>query len=565
MTSRLFPWTLPSLGLLLFLASSCAELKLTVIQPKNNERFASGESILVSGEVKDIGSGFVSVDKQRVAVEEGRFQTQIRYAPGPHQILIEAKNDQESSTVQRTIRVLPEKPQLILKNNPQHFTRDGRVQLIGEVKSSSSVLTLETSLFPPQTLKSKSFKRSWQAPPKSQRFTVYAKDDLGQRSPTIEQEIIYDPKAPQIKRLTPINEELSAGETLFPGHPALEFQIDDEHLAKIVLNGKELESKSPRVRISSTQIQQSRHLSLQAIDKAGNQSEVRYRVLSDKEWRARIKKTRQSLQDKDAWQKEAKPDKLRALKDIERAMNGKVQFLELKRFRCGGLSHDIGVYRHKKSGVILHLVPGGRFQMGSKLRPDEQPIKTVTLPPFFLAQREVTKEQWDRLLSPQSPNPSSMPKGQLSWLSAKTWLDKAELRFPSESEWEYACRAGSTSAYYWGDKDEGDWSWNASNSGGKCHSSTAHSAKANAFGLVDVLGNLWEFCADDYLDSYKNHSGGASPQKTSSTLPTNDQAVVGRGGSYKSPKDESRSAFRGLARRDLKAPDHGLRPALSLP
>lgn len=565
MTSRLFPRTFLPLGLLLLLASSCAELKLTVIQPQNNESFAPGESILVSGEVQDLGSGFVSIGEQRVAVKEGRFQTQVRYAPGRHQILVEAKNDKESAAVQRTIRILPEKPQLILKNNARHFTRDGRVQLIGEVKSSSSTLTLETSLFPPQTLKSKSFKTSWQAPPKSQRFTVYAKDALGQRSPKIEQEIIYDPKAPQIKRLTPINEELSAGKTLFPGHPALEFQINDENLAKIVLNGKELDSKSPRVRISPAQIQQSPSLHLQAFDKAGNQSEVRYRVLSEKEWRARIKKTRRSLQNKDAWQKEAKPDKLRALKDIERAMKGKVQFLELKRFRCRGLSHDIGVYRHQASGVILHLIPGGRFQMGSKRRPDEQPIKTVTIPPFFLAQREVTEEQWGRLLSPQSRNRSPMPKGQLSWLSAKTWLDKAELRFPSESEWEYACRAGSTSAYYWGDKDEDGWSWNASNSGGKSHSSAAHNSQANAFGLVDVLGNLWEFCADDYLDSYKNHSGGASPQKTNSNLPTNDQAVVGRGGSYKSPKDESRSAFRGLARRDLKAPDHGLRPALSLP
>ena len=90
----------------------------------------------------------------------------------------------------------------------------------------------------------------------------------------------------------------------------------------------------------------------------------------------------------------------------------------------------------------------------------------------------------------------------LSWKNAKAFCKWAGLKLPTEAQWEYACRAGTTTAYYFGDdkKDFDHYGWAHTNSKGLTH--PVAQKKHNAWGLYDMLGNVWEWVEDDYVDSY---------------------------------------------------------------
>jgi formylglycine-generating enzyme required for sulfatase activity len=153
------------------------------------------------------------------------------------------------------------------------------------------------------------------------------------------------------------------------------------------------------------------------------------------------------------------------------------------------------------------LVPAGKFKMGSpaseKGRSDDETQHEVTLTkPFYMGKHEVTQEQWESVMG---NNPSSRTKGaklpvtNVSWedcqefikkLNAKT---KGGYRLPTESEWEYACRAGTTTAYSCGDnlkKSDANIDGDSIKAVG--------SYRPNAFGLYDMHGNVWEWCNDWY-------------------------------------------------------------------
>ena len=95
------------------------------------------------------------------------------------------------------------------------------------------------------------------------------------------------------------------------------------------------------------------------------------------------------------------------------------------------------------------------------------------------------------------------------------------LRRIAEAQWEYACRAGTTTAYYWGSSMDGDHAWYYANSGGKTH--VVGTRPANPWGLYDMCGNVWEWC----LDWYAPLAGGADPKG-----PASGADRVGRGGSW---------------------------------
>ena len=161
------------------------------------------------------------------------------------------------------------------------------------------------------------------------------------------------------------------------------------------------------------------------------------------------------------------------------------------------------------AGITMRLIPAGTFQMGS---PDsepgheskESPVHTVELTdPFYMGVYEVTGKQWARVMG-GSGGPG--PKVWVSWNEASEFcraLSEKEgivYRLPTEAEWEYACRAGSRTAYSWGD------SW-----------SDAERAKPNAFGLYDMHGNAYEWCGDWYAEGYdaaaaKNPQGPSTGQ-----------------------------------------------------
>jgi formylglycine-generating enzyme required for sulfatase activity len=157
------------------------------------------------------------------------------------------------------------------------------------------------------------------------------------------------------------------------------------------------------------------------------------------------------------------------------------------------------------------LIPAGEFVMGSPSgegSDKEHPQHQVRISrPFYLGKYEVTQEQWHAVMG---SNPSQLkdprnPVENVSWNDCQEFLKKLNssvkgryFRLPTEAEWEYACRAGSTTAYYFGDSasELGNYAWYLENAEHKPH--PVGQKKPNAWGLYDMHGNVCEWCSDWY-------------------------------------------------------------------
>jgi len=173
-----------------------------------------------------------------------------------------------------------------------------------------------------------------------------------------------------------------------------------------------------------------------------------------------------------------------------------------------------------KLGMVL--IPAGSFTMGDD---NEKPAHKVTITkPFYLGKYEVTQEQWEAVMG-NNPSKFKGPKNpveQVSWDDCQQFLVKLNTKasgqggkfvLPTEAQWEYACRAGSTSKFCFGDEEKqlGEYAWYNENSGGKTH--PVGEKKPNNFGLYDMHGNVWEWCQDWYVkydaDAVDDPSGPA--------------------------------------------------------
>jgi len=197
----------------------------------------------------------------------------------------------------------------------------------------------------------------------------------------------------------------------------------------------------------------------------------------------------------------------------------------------------------------LVLIPAGKFNMGSpaseKGRNTNETQHEVTLTkPFYMGKYEVMQEQWEAVMG---KNPSIKTKGaklpvtDVSWNDCQEFIKKLNTktnggyRLPTEAEWEFACRAGTTTTYSFGDRIT-----NSDANIGSTGTKAVGSYKANEFGLYDMHGNVWEWCEDFYGDL---RAGAATDPKG----PVKGIRRVKRGGSYFT-NDVSRS--RSSSRRD---------------
>lgn len=193
-------------------------------------------------------------------------------------------------------------------------------------------------------------------------------------------------------------------------------------------------------------------------------------------------------------------------------------------------------------GVTLEMVsiPAGSFVMGAPETEkdsyeDERPQHRVNVPSFFIGKYQVTQAQWRQVAAiPQvktelNPNPSDFkgdnrPVERVSWLEVREFCARLskhsgrDYRLPSEAEWEYACRAGTTTPFHFGKTITPEVvNYNANNPYGeepkgeyRLQTTDVGSFSANAFGLYDMHGNAWEWCVDDCHSNYEGLPTNAS-------------------------------------------------------
>jgi formylglycine-generating enzyme required for sulfatase activity len=226
-------------------------------------------------------------------------------------------------------------------------------------------------------------------------------------------------------------------------------------------------------------------------------------------------------------------------------------------------------------GMEFALIPAGKFRMGSPASEkdrssDEAQVDVTLTKSFYLGKTEVTQGQWRAVMGTTPWKGKSFvkegdnyPATYLSWEDAQAFCKKlsekenGKYRLPTEAEWEYACRGGSTTRFSFGDNEAqlGGFAWYDRNADaiGEEYAHEVGKKQANSFGLHDMHGNVWEWCEDVYAAKLQ---GGMDPLVSSG----GSHRVV-RGGSWLSEASRCRSALRGRFAPDYRRDYLGFRVA----
>ena len=228
------------------------------------------------------------------------------------------------------------------------------------------------------------------------------------------------------------------------------------------------------------------------------------------------------------------------------------------------------------NGVTLKLalMPAGKFIMGSPKdedghAEDEGPPHEVTISkPLYMGACEVTQAQWKAVMASvpwrgetNAEEGEDQPASYVDWADAVSFCGKLSakigktVRLPTEAEWEYACRAGSKTRFSFGDRegDLKDHAWYVKNSDGKTHA--VGQKEPNAWGLYDMHGNVWEWCADWYGEvTYVPGASAVDPKG-----PESGEYRVLRGGSWCNYPAFCRSAYRNRGLPGHRDSNHGFR------
>jgi formylglycine-generating enzyme required for sulfatase activity len=209
-------------------------------------------------------------------------------------------------------------------------------------------------------------------------------------------------------------------------------------------------------------------------------------------------------------------------------------------------------------------IPGGWFSMGSRRGgPEEKPIHKVWVDSFLMDRYELTQQEYAKLVigNPSRFKEPRHPVEQIRWSEAILYCNARSLaedlppcydeetgqcdfqadgyRLPTEAEWEYACRAGTTADYFFGrgGRSLKDYAWYRENANQKTH--PVGQRRPNPWGLSDMYGNVAEWCNDRYGSDYYKHSAPRNPRG-----PADGAKYVMRGGAWNSSASSCRSAYR---------------------
>ena len=238
-------------------------------------------------------------------------------------------------------------------------------------------------------------------------------------------------------------------------------------------------------------------------------------------------------------------------------------------------SYSVSFVNYTEPTANLNLkmvaVKGGTFKMGSNGDDDEQPIHSVTVSDFYIGKYEVTQAQWNAIMgsNPSYFKGNNLPVEKVSWDDVQEFIKKLnqktdkKYRLPTEAEWEYAARGGSGTPYFFegdpkryvkqglrnklfGVDTSGINTYIAYMENSGARSGTPEERMENPFGLVNMLGNVAEFCSDWYSeDAYAQYGSGflINPQG-----PSAGEEHVIRGGSYRDGAEDVRCASRDYTR-----------------
>jgi formylglycine-generating enzyme required for sulfatase activity len=235
------------------------------------------------------------------------------------------------------------------------------------------------------------------------------------------------------------------------------------------------------------------------------------------------------------------------------------------------------------NGVVLDMVyiPGGTFMMGSPETEQgrhnnwESPQHQVTVPNFYAGKYPITQEQWEAVMgnNPSYSKGAKLPVEKVTWNDAVNFCQKLSektgknYRLLSEAEWEYACRAGTTTAFHFGEtitpdlvNYDGYYPYAGAPKGlDRQKTTVVGSFPPNGFGLYDMHGNVWEWCADPWHGNYKD-----APSDGSSWTTGGDSNRVRRGGSWFLNAVDCRAALRYFNSAGVSDRSWGFRVAVAL-
>ncbi|NES00835.1 MAG: formylglycine-generating enzyme family protein, partial [Symploca sp. SIO1B1] len=247
-------------------------------------------------------------------------------------------------------------------------------------------------------------------------------------------------------------------------------------------------------------------------------------------------------------------------------VNAKGKVTKTERCQAQFFTQELG------NGVTLEMVaiPGGTFQMGAPVDEegssnDERPQHPVTIQPFFMSKYPITQAQWrivavlPRVNRSLAENPSrfkgdKLPVEQVSWYDSNEFCSRLAnetgifYKLPSEAQWEYACRVGNTTPFYFGEtitstlaNYDASVTYAFERKGSyRGETTPVGDFPPNTLGLYDLHGNVWEWCADPWHDNYKN-----APSDGSIWQNKNDNHyMLLRGGSWNDPPQGCCCAYR---------------------
>lgn len=485
----------------------------------------------------------------------------------------------------------PRETKLLRLENPKFF-KSKSTTVRGQVNRSG--IELQCAGLTQRSDKQGRFEMTVSLSKTRQTLTLKTKDGLILKQWTVQ----VDEAAPKLH----FDQEFAEGLVLREDSLIISGRVQDASPCQFVIDGQAVKLSPSSGSFLWEGRPRAQTVTLECRDAVGHRTVRTLRVLD----RGQVKACWALMGSREAWSKATEQDQDLCLTLVAKSLGPEFQPLGPKRYACGGRSYRIGRFKHKGSGIVLHLIPGGSYLMGTTVKeaqiwwiqgqdefPDrtssvargqaalpvklkrEMPAHVAVIKPFLLACFETSMEQWQALTGesierlPRGQESKKLPVTHLTWIQVMSALSKSKtpLRLPSESEWEYACRAPGLNGkerglYYWGSAYNNDHVWYRDSSGTQLQPHDAHDQFRNAFGLADMIGNVWELCRDELNKDLHYRDG---PHDSKPIIHKGALWRVRRGGSYLSRRGLCRGARRSRFKADFVSKNGGQRLALSLP